>query len=427
MATATASPRLTRDTEHAVVAGILAGIARRLGVDSVLVRIAFVIVAFATAGATLLVYVVAWPFIPAGDEVGKPATKTERWLKEVSRPRRLRLAAGVGLLTLAALLVLRELGIWWSDAVIWPLVMAATGAALLWAQSRAMQPDVDAEVQTTPIARAESPSDAGAIEAPARRRAGAVDLYRGGFGVALVVGAGLLFLSANDALGGAREVVLVAVAAIAALALILAPFLWRLGRNLAAERAERIRSQERAEVAAHLHDSVLQTLTLMQKRADNPREVATLARRQERELRSWLFDGRARRGTASLATALEDAAAEIEDAHGVPIEVVVVGDLELDERAAALVAATREALTNAAKFAGDAGPVAVYAEMQDGAAKVFVRDRGAGFAPERMPEDRRGVRESIVGRMERHGGKATVRSSPGSGTEVELTLEAEER
>jgi signal transduction histidine kinase len=427
MATATASPRLTRDTEHAVVAGILAGIARRLGVDSVLVRIAFVIVAFATAGAALLVYVVAWPFIPAGDEVGKPATKTERWLKEVSRPRRLRLAAGVGLLTLAALLVLRELGIWWSDAVIWPLVMAATGAALLWAQSRAMQPDVDAEVQTTPIARAESPSDAGAIEAPARRRAGAVDLYRGGFGVALVVGAGLLFLSANDALGGAREVVLVAVAAIAALALILAPFLWRLGRNLAAERAERIRSQERAEVAAHLHDSVLQTLTLMQKRADNPREVATLARRQERELRSWLFDGRARRGTASLATALEDAAAEIEDAHGVPIEVVVVGDLELDERAAALVAATREALTNAAKFAGDAGPVAVYAEMQDGAAKVFVRDRGAGFAPERMPEDRRGVRESIVGRMERHGGKATVRSSPGSGTEVELTLEAEER
>jgi signal transduction histidine kinase len=244
--------------------------------------------------------------------------------------------------------------------------------------------------------------------------------------VALVVGAGLLFLSANDALGGAREAVLVAIAAIAALALILAPFLWRLGRNLAAERAERIRSQERAELAAHLHDSVLQTLTLMQKRADNPREVATLARRQERELRSWLFDGRSRR-TASLATAIEDAAAEVEDAHGVPIEVVVVGDLALDERAAALVAATREALTNAAKFAGDAGAVAVYAEMQNGAAQVFVRDRGAGFDPERIPDDRRGVRESIVGRMERHGGKAAVRSSPGSGTEVELTLEAEER
>jgi signal transduction histidine kinase len=428
-ATAT-SPRLTRDTEHAIVAGLLAGLGRRLGVDPLLMRIGFVICVFATAGAALLVYVIAWPFIPADEETAaRTPGKAERWLKEVSRPRRLRLAAGVGLLTLATLLVLRDLGIWWSDAVIWPLVMAASGAALLWAQSRAMQPDIDAEAD----ARAASPAvadDMRATTAPAEtpiRRAGAADLYRGGFGVALVVGAGLLFLSANDALGGAREAVLVAVAAIAALALILAPFLWRLGRNLAAERAERIRSQERAELAAHLHDSVLQTLTLMQKRADNPREVATLARRQERELRSWLFDGRSRRGTASLATALEDAAADVEDAHGVPIEVVVVGDLELDERGMALVGAAREALTNAAKFAGDAGAVAVYAEMQDGGAQVFVRDRGSGFDPDRMPEDRRGVRESIVGRMERHGGKATVRSSAGSGTEVELTLEAEQR
>jgi signal transduction histidine kinase len=428
MPAATARRRLTRDTDHAMVAGVLAGIARRLGVDPILVRIGFAVLVVATAGAALIVYVIAWPFIPADKQRSEPIGKAERWLREVSRPRRLRLAAGVGLLTLAVLLALRELGIWWSDAVIWPLVMAASGAALLWAQSRAMQPGPEVEAQALqaaaePAGAATAPSVGG----PARRRAGAADLYRGGFGVALVVGAGLLFLSANDALGGAREAVLVAIAAIAALALILAPFLWRLGRNLAAERAERIRSQERAELAAHLHDSVLQTLTLMQKRADNPREVATLARRQERELRSWLFEGRSRRGTASLAAALEDAAAEVEDAHGVPIEVVVVGDLELDERAAALVSATREALTNAAKFAGDAGPVAVYAEMQDGAAQVFVRDRGDGFDPARMPEDRRGVRESIVGRMERHGGKATVRSSPGSGTEVELTLEAEER
>jgi signal transduction histidine kinase len=426
-ATATRS-RLTRDSEHAVVAGLLAGIARRLGLDPVLVRIGFVILAVATAGAALLVYVIAWPFIPADEERAEPAGKAERWLKEVSRPRRLRLAAGVGLLTLATLLVLRELGIWWSDAVIWPLVMAASGAALLWAQSRAMQPGIDAEAEArTPTPAVTDDVRAPLSEASVPRRAGAADLYRGGFGVALVVGAGLLFLSANDALGGAREAVLVAVAAIAALALILAPFLWRLGRNLAAERAERIRSQERAELAAHLHDSVLQTLTLMQKRADDPREVATLARRQERELRSWLFDGRSRRGTPSLAAALEDAAAEIEDAHGVPIEVVVVGDLELDARGTALVAAAREALTNAAKFAGDAGPVAVYAEMQDGAAQVFVRDRGSGFDPDRMPDDRRGVRESIIGRMERHGGKAIVRSAPGSGTEVELALEAEER
>ena len=161
--------------------------------------------------------------------------------------------------------------------------------------------------------------------APDRHRR-LMDLYRGGFGVALVVGAVLLFLSANDVLGDTREVVFTVIAATAGLALILAPFLWRLGRNLAAERAERIRSQERAELAAHLHDSVLQTLALMQKRAGDPREVATLARRQERELRSWLFADRAGRNGDSLAAALDQAAAEVEDAHGVAIDVVTVGD-----------------------------------------------------------------------------------------------------
>jgi signal transduction histidine kinase len=420
-------PRLTRDSEHAVVAGLLAGLGRRLGIDPILLRIGFVVLCVVTAGAALLVYLIAWPLIPADADTEAPGTKTERWLEGVSSPRRLRLAAGVGLLTLAALLVFRELGIWWSDAVIWPLVLAASGAALLWAQSRAMQPGPEVDEAAVRAGAATITTPESAVAVPRRRHAGAADLYRGGFGVALVVGAGLLFLSTNDALGGAREAVLVAIAAIAALALILAPFLWRLGRNLAAERAERIRSQERAELAAHLHDSVLQTLTLMQKRADDPRAVATLARRQERELRSWLFEGRSRRGSSSLATALEDTAAEVEDAHGVPIDVVVVGDYKLDERAEALVAAAREALTNAAKFAGEAGPVAVYAEMGDGRAHVFVRDRGSGFDPERIPDDRRGVRESIVGRMERHSGAATIRSSPGGGTEVELTLEAEER
>jgi signal transduction histidine kinase len=251
------------------------------------------------------------------------------------------------------------------------------------------------------------------------------DVYRGGFGIALVLGAALLFLYANGALGQARDVVLAVVVAALALSLILAPFLLRLGRNLATERAERIRSQERAEVAAHLHDSVLQTLTLMQKRASDPREVATLARRQERELRAWLFDRPTRGNGDSLAAALESAAAEVEDAHGVAIDVVAVGDRPLDEPATALIAATREALTNAAKFAADAGPIAVYAEMEAGRAQVFVRDRGAGFDPEQVPADRRGLRESIIGRMERHGGTATVRSTPGAGTEVELTIETE--
>jgi signal transduction histidine kinase len=163
----------------------------------------------------------------------------------------------------------------------------------------------------------------------------------------------------------------------------------------------------------------------MQKRADDPREVATLARRQERELRAWLSRGGARPATASLAAALEATAAEVEEAHGVPIDAVVVGDAPFDERAAALVGATREALVNASKFAPDAGPVALYAEAENGRAQVFVRDRGSGFDPDDVPPDRRGVRESIIGRMGRQGGTAQIRSSPERGTEVELTISLE--
>ena len=169
-------------------------------------------------------------------------------------------------------------------------------------------------------------------------------------GAALVVGGGLVFLWLNDALRPARDVLLAVVVVVIALTLILAPWWLRLVRGLTAERTERIRSQERAEVAAHLHDSVLQTLALMQKRVDDPREVAALARRQERELRAWL-NGRRATGEQTVALALESAAAEVEEAHGVPIEVVAVGDAPLDERAEALVAAAREAMVNAAKFA----------------------------------------------------------------------------
>jgi signal transduction histidine kinase len=240
----------------------------------------------------------------------------------------------------------------------------------------------------------------------------------------LVVGAVLLFLSANDVLGDTREVVLTVIAATAGLMLIAAPFLWRLGRNLASERAERIRSQERAELAAHVHDSVLQTLTLVQRRSDDPREVARLARRQERELRSWLFEADRAPASASLAASLELAAGEVEDAHRVPIDVVAVGDRPMDERAEAVVAAAREAMVNAAKFAPESGEIAVYAELDPERAQVFVRDRGPGFDLDAVPADRRGLRESIIGRMERFGGKVEVRTRPGAGTEVALTLEA---
>ncbi|HEY1358999.1 MAG TPA: ATP-binding protein, partial [Thermoleophilaceae bacterium] len=253
-------------------------------------------------------------------------------------------------------------------------------------------------------------------KAPRRERAATVS--RTGLGVALVIAAGLVFLQATSSLTAARDVILAVLVVVIVLGVIFAPWILRLVRSLSAERAERIRSQERAEMAAHLHDSVLQTLALVQ-RTDDPGQVAALARRQERELRTWL-SGRTDRAEGRLATALEDAAAEVEEAHGIPVDVVAVGDRDLDEKSDALVAAAREAMVNAAKFGGGS-PVSVYAEAQDGRTHVFVRDRGPGFDAQAVPADRRGIRESIVGRMERHGGRASVTSSS-EGTEVELML-----
>ena len=400
--------RLARDRSNAAVAGVCSGLARQLRVDPIIVRLGFVLAAVVTRGGAVAAYVLLWIFMDEGDREPAPSdvNRVEAVVARI-RVANWRIAAGVGFLTLSFLLVLRELGLWWSDALIWPLILAASGAALLWKQNTNVPP-----------------ASSASRLAEAAPEPGVTNVYRGGFGIALVLGAALLFLYANGALGQARDVVLAVVVAGTALALILAPFLLRLGRNLAAERSERIRSQERAEVAAHLHDSVLQTLALMQKRASDPKEVAALARRQERELRSWLFDEETERGD-SLAAALEGVAAEVEDAHGVAIDIVAVGDRSLDEQGVALVAATREALTNAAKFAGDEAPIAVYAEMSADAAQVFVRDRGPGFDAAAIPADRRGVRESIIARMERHGGKATIRSTPGAGTEVELSLGGE--
>jgi signal transduction histidine kinase len=245
---------------------------------------------------------------------------------------------------------------------------------------------------------------------------------KAGFGLGVVLGAGLLFLWANDSLNIAGRVAIAALVVAIALTLISAPFWIAMVRRLGSERVARARSEERAEVAAHLHDSVLQTLALIQKRSDDPEQVARLSRRQERELREWLSDDQPTRPDERLADALRAAAAEIEDAHGAPIEAIVVGDAPLDERREALVAAAREALTNAAKFASDGGPVRLYAEIEKGNARVYIDDRGPGFDPDAIPTDRHGVRESIIGRMKRYGGRAEIRSEPGDGTEVELTL-----
>lgn len=415
MSAAAGPSPLRRDTRRGLVAGVLAGLGARTGTDPTVLRVIFVVVTVATGGVLLLAYVVAWAALPAAGDASAPLVRFAR-LPRVRGDWRL--ASGVGLLTLSVLLAFRQLGIWWSDALVWPLVMAAGGAALLWGRSRAST--AGPGPQPGPWAGTEVPTAAGGDPA-AGQSTPLGDLYRGVFGILLVVGAGLLFLSSNHILGGLRDAALTAVVVVVALALILAPFLWRLGRNLATERAERVRSQERAELAAHLHDSVLQTLTLMQKRAGDPREVAALARRQERELRDWLGRDGERSTEKSFAAALRAAAEAVEDDHRVAIDVVVVGDCDLDEPSQAVLGAAREALLNAAKHAAEPGPIRLYAEV-GAEIEAYVRDRGPGFELANVPADRRGVRESIVGRMERAGGHAEVRAVPGGGTEVGLEI-----
>ena len=413
---AASGPReLRRDTEHGMIAGVCAGLGRRLDVDPLLLRIVFAATALAS-GIGLVAYVLAWILVPAEAKPGAatvaPAGRSRRGAVEV--------ALGVAFLLLAVLLAFRELGLPFSDVLTWPLVLVAAGGVLIWRQSWGSPGTVAAVLPARPgpLAAAES----AVRDATAGESRPAV-ISRIGIGVTLVIAAAIVFLEFTGALAAATDVALAAVVVAIALGVIFAPFFVRLATSLSAERAERIRSQERAEVAAHLHDSVLQTLALVQKRAGDPREVAALARRQERELRAWLSGGPAHdAGERWLAAELESAAQDVEQAHGVPIDVVAVGDAQLDRDGEALVAAAREAMLNAAKFAGG-GAVAVYAEAAGDRLEVFVRDRGPGFDPTAVPADRRGVRESIVGRMERHGGRAAIHASPGGGTEVELVLD----
>jgi len=409
--------RLKRAGEGALLGGVCAGIGRSLDIDPVLVRIAAVIVTVATGGLGIVGYGLLWGLLPAeqGRVPAKPSAPTGRnsWL----------VGAAVGLMTFGLLFIFRELGVWWSDALVWPVVLAATGAGLLWRQFTG--PGSEVETVDEPVSGPRAP-ETGSVKSPGRDRnrpSSRFGSYRGFFGLALVLGAAVLFLYINGAFSAARDAALAAVTVIVVAGLVLAPLWVRLGRNLGRERAERIRSQERAEVAAHLHDSVLQTLALMQKQSDDPRKVSTLARRQERELREWLSGKTESERETSLASALEAVAAEVEERHGVPIDAVTVGDHLLNERGAALVAASREAMTNAVRHAGDAGTIRLYAEIFGDEAQVFIRDRGDGFDLESVPEDRRGVRDSILGRMERNGGSAKVRSGEGEGTEVELRME----
>jgi signal transduction histidine kinase/phage shock protein PspC (stress-responsive transcriptional regulator) len=381
-----------------VLLGVAGGLGERLGVDPALVRVAFALLAIA-GGSGVVLYLLAWGLSVEPDDPDAAPVAARR-------PNG-RQALALGLVVFGTLLLLREVGLWFGDKVVWPVALAAAGSAVIWARSddrdRARWTRAGARIPGNPV------------EALFTGRVGLGRIVVGGLLVASGMGLGL---AANDATATANALLAVAITA-AGLGLIFGPWTSRLARQLAEERRGRIRSEARAELAAHLHDSVLHTLALIQRAATSP-EVVSLARRQERELRAWLYrppvppEGRLRPAVEAIAT-------RVEQLHDVPVDVVVVGDAPLDAPARAMVDACQEAALNAARHSG-APLVSVYLEVEPEQLTGFVRDQGKGFDPEQVPPDRRGIADSIRGRMQRHGGSAVIVSSPGEGTEVQLRL-----
>jgi signal transduction histidine kinase len=392
--------RLRRSLDGRVVAGVAGGLARSLGVDPIMVRIAFTVLTFA-GGAGLVAYAVLWLLLP----VEQP--------QEAIAPRRpVTTQQGVALMLilLGILGLLRAMGLWFGDRLVLPILLAAVGSVVVWSTSD--------DADRARWSRASRWPGGGFAVAAERRPSSPL---RVAVGTILVALAAVGFLAANDAIAALRDLGLALLAALGGVSLLFGPWLWRLRDELGEERRDRIRQEERAELAAHLHDSVLQTLALIQRATDDPRRMVTLARQQERELRSWLYGTAASHGDGTLSSALEHLAEELEATYAVPIEVVRVGDAAVDADVQALLGAIREACTNAAKHAR-ADVVDVYVEVEDAEVVAFVRDRGIGFDPSRVPTDRQGLRASIVERLDRHGGRSSIVSAPGQGTEVELVL-----
>jgi signal transduction histidine kinase len=398
--------RLYRDSEDRFLAGVASGIAEHLGIRVVLVRVAFLVMVL-WSGFGVLLYAALWALVPLQDPTvdgSAPglASASRRGFRpgRSFRRRDVGLAASLAAIALGGIVLLQSLGLWVSPHVFWPLLVAAVGLALLWRQ---------------------------ADESERQEWLSTSDGWRSW--VRVLLGVSLLLIALSIGLfqagvsGGGASVTDVAVAVILAMVgvgLVLGPWALRLNHDLRRERTERIRSQERADVAAHLHDSVLQTLALIQRQASDPVTVSQLARTQERELRTWLFESPAS-PDETVKAALQHAIGEVEVAHHVPIELVSVGDCPIEPATAAVVAAAREAMVNAAKHSG-APQIDVYAEATERQLEVFVRDRGRGFDLDDVPEDRLGVRRSILDRISRHGGRAEVVSDRDTGTEVRMFM-----
>lgn len=409
--------RCTRAGDDTVLGGVAGGVAAHLGVSSLWVRVGFVLLG-ALGGLGVALYAVLWLVLPTDERFDDRAPGLAAATRDGRRRGRFRRLGDAGpAIALGALgigIVLAVEAALGQGVLFWPLVIAAAGVAVLWRQAD--------EVQR------ERWRDNEALVDPLRSLVGAggwAAWTRLGVGLALgIIAMGLFALSNAGSLAVVGDMLVAGLVGVLGLSIVVGPWLYRLASDLGAERAERVRSQERADMAAHLHDSVLQTLALIQKNAQDPVTVARLARAQERDLRTWLFEP-ATDTEVVLSGALRAMAAGIEDAHGISVDVVTVGDLPVSERIRPLIEATGEALTNAAKHAG-VDQVDLFAEANPRLVEVFVRDRGVGFDPATVAADRLGVQRSIVDRMGRHGGTGTVRSAPGEGTEVRLGLPLEE-
>ena len=379
-----------------------AGVAAWKGFNVTTVRIVFVLIAMVSTGWFVPVYVAGWLLIPAADVDGSIATRAR------SDSRGIRLAIGLSSLVILLLLAAGALNGGWLVGWAWPQVFSVAGLVLIWRNA-------PQEEQAT-LRRLVEPFEtaAGSAKWTAFRLVLAGALLLGGVGWLFSAHKSLALLRP---LGG---VVLV----IAAIVLVLGPWWLRIARDLVLERQAKVRAEERVDIAARVHDSVLQTLALIQRRADDPQKVIQLARMQERELRSWLFEGRDPNVTEAdltLAGGIRQIQQDIESRYGVPVEAVTVGDCELDDNLNAMLAAAREATVNAAKWSG-ASVISLFAEVEPGEVSLVVRDRGKGFDPEAVPADRKGLAESVHGRMTRRGGTATVTSALGEGTKVTLKM-----
>ncbi len=377
-------PRL--NSEDRWVGGVAAAIAHELGVQAIIIRVCFLLLA-TVGGWGLVLYAIGWAIFA----LATPDSLSSNYVPQPKAATPGHRNAAIGMITLGLILFLLRSTPAFFDDVVFPLGFVLTGMLIAWTRS-----------------------GEGGMSAVVRVVAGLV-FAMGGF---------LAFAALQVNFVDAIVSLVFGMAVVSGIVLVAAPSVVRMGRDLDHERLERIRSDERARISAHIHDSVLQTLTLIQQHGEDPARTRQLARRQERELRNWLYGTPTSTPTGlRLGPALEFAASSVEDSFDVSIAVVAVGDTNDLEPADldALIAASKEAMANAAKHSGS-NRIDVYAERRGQSIEVFVRDTGVGFDPASISQDRHGVADSIVARMQRVGGKALIHSAPGSGTEVELVM-----